>query len=80
MDYDQKCLKQLEMQFFVIAQNTFNKIFKQWIQPPLLPAMIGCDKKAATMFARWIQQGTYVPMFIADFYEMCLFDAATWGG
>ena len=29
MDYDQKYLKELEMQFFVIAQNTFNKYFKQ---------------------------------------------------
>ena len=64
MDYDQKCLKELEMQFFVIAQNTFNKHFKQLIQPPLLSAMIGGEEKLATMSAKWIQQYTFLCLWL----------------
>ena len=59
ISYHRDCLYQLETQFFEIAMKSFHKHFNQWIKPPLLPAMIGGEKEIATMFAKWIIQGTY---------------------
>ena len=61
---DISVLRRIETEFFVIALKSFDKHFDQWLQAPMLPAMIGGEEKISVMFAKWLLQDESKLLFI----------------